>query len=289
MHEIESVHPSIDLRKYVRAYAQRKTDIRGAPAIARVPARLEQVLEFQFGDAFDVLFDSGLRITTPQIAVIGPQTHLRASVSFCGRIESFGVFFQPSGFSQIFGVPMRSLTNVGFDGTSILGQRIRSIWNELGETEELQNRVGIIERFLRQIIARKPSFDRMMATTNRILSLQGQTCVAELAHQERMGIRQFERKFMEQVGTPPKVYARIARFQTALDMKLAFVQMTWLDISHALGYYDQMHLIHDFKSLGGGSPSRVLEHLIDMRPDAVTSSFGSEEKSSRVFTMHCAK
>jgi AraC-like DNA-binding protein len=61
--------------------------------------------------------------------------------------------------------------------------------------------------------------------------------------------------------------------------------MNWLEISHALGYYDQMHMIHDFKDLGGNSPSRVFELLGDMRPDALASSFLNDTKSSRIFTM----
>jgi hypothetical protein len=31
-------------------------------------------------------------------------------------------------------------------------------------------------------------------------------------------------------------------------------------------------MVHDFKSLGGDTPGRVLEHLGDMRPEALASS-----------------
>ncbi len=111
---------------------------------ARVPARLEQILEFQFKDCFDIRFDNGLCMTTPRIAVIGPQTRLRASVTYCGAIESFAVFFHPAGFSQIFGVPMRELVNAGNDAVPILGRRIRRVWNELGQTNDFERRVGSI-------------------------------------------------------------------------------------------------------------------------------------------------
>jgi transcriptional regulator GlxA family with amidase domain len=109
----------------------------------------------------------------------------------------------------------------------------------------------------------------MMEISDRLLALQGKIHIADFARQYGITARHLERAFAAQTGTSPKMYARIARFQTALDVKVAAPEMTWLEISHALGYYDQMHLIHDFRKLGGGSPGRILEHLIDMRPEAL--------------------
>jgi len=33
------------------------------------------------------------------------------------------------------------------------------------------------------------------------------------------------------------------------------------EIALDLGYYDQMHMIHDFEQLAGGSPKQMLAHL----------------------------
>jgi AraC-like DNA-binding protein len=219
VHTLESTHPNIALRKYVRAYAQRKTDLRDVSLIARVPARLEQILEFQFGNSFDIHFDDGLRVPAMPIAVIGPQTQLRATVEFFGKVDSFGVFFQPAGFSQLFGVPMRMLANVGIEAGSILGHNIRSVWNELGESGCFQSRVAVIERFLLKAQSIMRFSGRMLETTNRLLALQGRISISDLACQEGIGLRHFERRFSAEVGLPPKLYARIARFQTALDIK----------------------------------------------------------------------
>jgi transcriptional regulator GlxA family with amidase domain len=85
--------------------------------------------------------------------------------------------------------------------------------------------------------------------------------------------RQLERRFAREIGVPPKSYARIARFQTALDAKLANPRRTWLDIAHQLQYHDQMHMVHDFSALANGSPNRVLATVGDMRPDALTCNY----------------
>jgi transcriptional regulator GlxA family with amidase domain len=84
-------------------------------------------------------------------------------------------------------------------------------------------------------------------------------------------LRQFERDFRREVGASPKVFARIARFQAALDAKIAAPKRSWLDIAHTFGYYDQMHMIHDFATLGRNSPTRLVSQIGDSRPPALVA------------------
>jgi AraC-like DNA-binding protein len=268
---VESARPSQTLSPYVRAYAQRKTKIAGAPIIEPVPPRLEQTLEFEFGDSFDVCFTNGDRITSPSITIIGWQSLLRGEIHLLGTTESFAIFFQPAGFSQLFGVPMTKLRNEAIEATSILGYEIRSVWNQMGEASSFSDRVAIIERFLRGLVVQAASADPITAAANCILSLRGVVGVDDLARQVRVSRRQFERRFLAQVGLTPKSFARIARFQTALDLKAVRPHKTWLDTAHELGYYDQMHLIHDFQKLTGRTPERLLGMLGDARPQALAS------------------
>src|SRR5262249_42197807 len=81
-----------------------------------------------------------------------------------------------------------------------------------------------------------------------------------------LGLRQFERTFQASTGMSPKRYSRMARLQAALDAKISLPLRSWLDIAYSLGYHDQMHMVHDFHSLGGGTPGQVLSEMADMRP-----------------------
>ena len=80
--------------------------------------------------------------------------------------------------------------------------------------------------------------------------------------------RQFRRKFAEQVGIPPKLYARINRLQHALQLKTECPTLTWIDVTYRAGYFDQTHLVNDFKSLTGEVPSRFLA-MLSTDPDVL--------------------
>ena len=84
---------------------------------------------------------------------------------------------------------------------------------------------------------------------------------ATLADRVGFSTRQFARKFIQQVGVRPKLFARIARFQAALENKGRYPTKSWTDIAHEFGYYDQMHMIHDFGKFTGGTPGEILTQL----------------------------
>jgi len=76
-----------------------------------------------------------------------------------------------------------------------------------------------------------------------------------------MSPRQFERRFNREIGLPPKLYARIARFESALESKALSATESWTEITNRLGYFDQMHLIKDFREFSGEVPTILICQL----------------------------
>jgi transcriptional regulator GlxA family with amidase domain len=122
----------------------------------------------------------------------------------------------------------------------------------------------------------------MAAVAEHIFSLRGVVSnISQLAAQTGLGIRQFQRQFLREMEMPPKLYARVARFQSALDAKIASPHRTWAEIAHSLRYHDQMHMIRDFQLLGGDTPRQLFSQIGDARPGALTSGDASETKFSK--------
>jgi AraC-like DNA-binding protein len=68
--------------------------------------------------------------------------------------------------------------------------------------------------------------------------------------------RQLERRFKMRVGISPKYFARIRRFQRVFPAIEEGSE--WVDAAAACGYYDQAHLIRDFRAFAGEPPSHLL-------------------------------
>jgi hypothetical protein len=61
--------------------------------------------------------------------------------------------------------------------------------------------------------------------------------------------------FSETLGLSPKMLARIARVQRALALARTDTLTTWSAIAASSGYFDQSHLVRDFRQLVGCLPS----------------------------------
>lgn len=94
-----------------------------------------------------------------------------------------------------------------------------------------------------------------------MLRCHGQVRIGRLANSVGLSVRQFERRFIQQVGVRPKLYARIARFEAALDSRARSGTKSWTEVAHEFGYHDQMHLVHDFEQFSGETPTNLLTEV----------------------------
>ncbi len=281
MHVIRLASPAPPLREYVRFYAHREVRIGQASVVHPVPARAFPLLEFVFGDHFQVLHPNQRVVEiSPRTVVVGLQTHCRSRLQFQGTVECFVILFQPTGLNRLFSTPMHELTDHAFEGHSVLGAVVSQLEEVLGDSKNFGDRVRIADQFLFRHSHKARAFERISAAAAQIVRSSGNARIAVLAHDAGLSVRQFERCFWQQVGVPPKLYARIVRFEAALDGKARSPTKSWTDVAHDIGYYDQMHMVHDFESFTGGTPTEMLtevEALFREQLEAIRSGRRSAE------------
>ena len=250
------------LQPYVWAFGMTTGRVDSVPLLIPLPARPKQLLTFFFADRYCVLRPgSGLSDTSPRATVVGPQTRSRAGLSVFGRIDNFTIHFQPSGFNQLFGIPMTELTDAAYDAHAVMGPEISTLEHELGEARGFAERIQLVERRLIRLSRSHNRPDPVAVAASSLFASNGTHRVSAMATDAGLSPRQFERRFLEQVGVPPKLYARIIRFNAALDHKLRHPDRAWSRIATDQDYYDQMHLVHDCRAFTGESPSRFLARL----------------------------
>ena len=231
-----------------------------------IAARPDQILEFYLEDRYVVRHgEVGAQEIVPRAVVVGPRTRLSAELILHGRFDVFTIYFQASGFYGLFRVPMDELADQAHDARSIVGPELSEFEEKLAEASSFEERVRFANDFLLRRLTERP--DGMIAPmANGILPQRGGLSVGDAAAEAGISVRQFERRFRQQVGLPPKLYARIVRFSRALEAKVNAPQRLWTDIAHAFGYYDQMHMIRDFETFAGQSPTAFIRRL-DAMPE----------------------
>ena len=85
---------------------------------------------------------------------------------------------------------------------------------------------------------------------------KGQISVQALASALNISNRQLERKFIQHVGLLPKTFCRVMRFRQAKSLLESTRSPSGCDLAYACGYYDQTHLIREFRLFTGQTPVR---------------------------------
>jgi AraC-like DNA-binding protein len=197
---------------------------------------------------------------------VGPHTSPSGFATFTDNVLGFAVFLNPLAAWQLFGIPLHSLANQDFDATDILGTGVHEVWLRLAESRSFSQQVQIAETYLLPFARNAHLRTSIMRAAHHVFHHKGSIHVEKLARQVGLGVRQFERRFGEEIGLTPKLFGRAARFQMALDASSRFTgSRSGLEIAHEFGYFDQAHMVRDFHAFGGSPPSQIEKHIGDMR------------------------
>ena len=272
--------PTMELRSFIQFYIQVKRSRWDPLVILPIPARASPMIEFVFGDRFKFCdWGSQNEETVPAASLVGILTRPHVTLLHQGTFQSFIVMFQAHGLTDLFGVPASEVANHTYDADAVLGKPIRELEERLGNCETFQQRGSVANQFFAERLKHAQAIDRIAFAANRILNSSGKLPSADLARQAGVGVRQFQREFYARFGVSPKLFSRIVRFQNALDTKARSSTKSWTDVAHELGYYDQMHMVHEFREFTGESPTEILcqmELLYRAQIDAVRAGQAAE-------------
>lgn len=265
MRGIQTALPRLELRPLVRVFAQR--DLSCTEEVMQTDtASLEHILAFSFGDRVRIDYIDGTSKTDPLINFVGSQTAHKGTAHFLGTYLDFGIFLKPVALWQLFRIPPAEIAGDNGEGTDLLGKGFHTLWLELSERRSFQERILTAERHLLPFALNATPKTLVLKSAHYLYVNNGSIRIENLASHSGLSLRQYERRFVKEIGFTPKLFARIVRFQSALDMKRSAPGRSWMDIAHQLGYFDQMHLVRDLEGLGGALPRAILSQIGDYQP-----------------------
>ena len=250
------LRPSSPLLRFVECFWFVSGSGRGAEVQTIVPDGCPELIVHS-GDPFE-RFVGERPERQPTAFVVGELTSaLRVRPS--ARISTMGIRFRPTGLRALVEVPQQELTDRTTPIADLWGGPARELEARVHEAATDAQRASVAEEFLFDRLAAGPGPDpRIEAAVGRLLSEGGQTRLAALAATAGLSPRQLERRFKSVVGLGPKALARLVRFQEVYRRLGDDLASDWASIALDCGYFDQAHLLRDFRDLAGAPPSRLL-------------------------------
>jgi len=179
-----------------------------------------------------------------------------------GKSQVFGIKFRPGGFRPILGKSVSTITDRTLPAEGLLGP-VASRLERL--TAQAANETPLVEAaccWLRSILtAPDPAITEAGRLVDQILEDPEILNVDVLASCTGTSKRSLQRIFREYVGVPPKWVIRRYRLHELVARLHAGDRLKWSQIALDLGYFDQAHLVNDFRTATGYSPRQYQRRL----------------------------
>ena len=248
----QTIPPSTKLAQYVRCFWVYEGEASAAqPYVYRAYANGCAELVFHYRSTFDQFING--QAESSIIAGIHAQARKHTRFVVHQNWSIFGCYLYPFALPRLFSYPASDFTDRETDFESVLGREGRELKETMLTAGGNDRRVQILSSFLEKRLANNQREEpRVFASIGHIIHGRGLVNVRELARDNFLSDRHFERKFKEFSGFSPKLFARISRFQAALKEYGSGKSLT--AIAYDCGYYDQSHFINDFKEFSGYNP-----------------------------------
>ena len=215
-------------------------------------------MTFNFADNIKRYVSETEYILNPNAVVMGQRTK-SYFIEPVGNVDSFAICFYPFGFANLIDVPLKNLTDKEIPIEELLGEAGKKLVQDMIQAADSQERIGIIESFLRNKLNEPSTMDNIVqSTVDALLATKGSASIGDILKEEPSKRRQLERKFAQQIGLSPKQLGKVIRLQSALNMLLNQEEESLTTIAYESEYYDQAHFIKDFKEFTGINPREFL-------------------------------
>jgi AraC-like DNA-binding protein len=202
------------------------------------------------------------RLTTLAGSIFcGPRSSAYAILPAAAAI--IGVLFKPGGVFRLLSVPTEEFRNAQVPLDLILGAD--GLRQRLIAALSPAARFLLLEKFLLRQLQQSLVLHRAVRYAVNAFEQDSFLSVGAVLQKIGLSERRFSRIFSQQVGLTPKLFQRVRRFQRTMSSLPAHGEVDWAGTATANGYYDQAHLINDFRAFSSVTPSDFFASRIVQR------------------------
>ncbi|WP_423148977.1 helix-turn-helix domain-containing protein [Rubrolithibacter danxiaensis] len=169
------------------------------------------------------------------------------------NIGTILIYFTEIGFRHFSSNPANELFNLSLSLDDIFGKaQISQVEEKLLMASTDKQRIKVVEQFLLSQFKDIQTDKLIVEAVKLIYQSKGTIRIKELNEKLFISQSPFEKRFRKVVGTTPKKFTSIIRFNTVLDNLNETKSLT--EICFENNFFDQAHFIKNFKIFTGQTP-----------------------------------
>ncbi len=174
-----------------------------------------------------------------------------------GPVRLLGVRFKPYGMASFYKVKMSNYpTPFALKGKALepfIGDLEQLLW----ATDNFGKRIEILDLEFSKRLGTIAKPDKLVKEAVSIMIKNGGNLkIGKLLEQLCVSKSTLEKKFQEHVGLSPKILCNILRFNSIIYSHQKDPSPSLTELSYKKGFFDQAHLVHNFRSFTGLPPGR---------------------------------
>lgn len=193
-------------------------------------------------------------------------------VTHGGSATCLQVDLTPLGARRLLGIPMSELANQSVPLDDVFGPYGRELVQRVGDAPDWPSRFALIDDAIRARLADAAPIDSGVAwSLGRITTTGGAAAIADLAGELGWSHRRLIARYRDTVGLPPKLVARIVRFERLTAHIRTHPAIEWATAAATCGFFDQPHLAREVRELAGITPTELRAATVNSVQDVDAS------------------
>jgi AraC-like DNA-binding protein len=247
-------HPA--LRGHVHGYCGYREDTVAPLRRSETPSATAALI-LSFGDEISV--SVGGERAQRHTSFLAPLHDRPATTEHAGRQHGVEVMLSPLATRRLAGMPLQELPGGVVDLELLFGARAHEVVESVATAPTWEARFARLDALLaRRLAAAPPLHPGVRMAWSRLVASHGGVPVAALAAELGWSRRHLGERIRADLGLPPKVIARVLRFDRAKRLLSRDDGGRLGEIALACGYYDQAHLNRDFRAFADATPTDFL-------------------------------
>jgi len=180
-----------------------------------------------------------------------------------GHLSGLSVTLRPGASLALFRVPAHELAEQVVDWDELVGAGHRGLCDRLHGSDRDTERARMLCATLQTMTSDVDSEERRKADrAATLLRADGDLpSVGTVAASVGVGERRLQQIFRSQFGLSPGAWRRLARVQRCLRLLRQRGGARWPELALTAGFYDQAHLVNEFRALCGLTPGQFLQRF----------------------------